>query len=114
MQILPRIEMIEQLLIIAELSVPLSSVIVSEVVSQGNEQSIGSVQHSLFPVLIEKQLSALPNIVLCDDFRGNAPRTRNPVAWEPLEVELATHFRVWTTSMGHVVAVEGHHMGQHI
>jgi len=52
----------------------------------------------------------LPNIILGDDLGGDAPGTRHPVARESFEVKLAANFGVRATSMGHIVAVEWHHV----
>ena len=36
------------------------------------------------------------------------------VCHKPVEIKLAADFRVWATSVRDVVAVEGHHVGQHV
>ena len=36
------------------------------------------------------------------------------IKYVPMEIKLATDFGVGAASVGHVIAVERHHMGQHV
>lgn len=56
MQLWVRIHVVKQLLVVDVLLIPLQSLVIAEVVSQGNEKDFAAVQFGLFAVLIQEQM----------------------------------------------------------
>lgn len=51
-----RIHVVEQLLVVAVLLIPLQSLVIAEVVSQGDEKHLAAVKFGLLTVLVQEQL----------------------------------------------------------
>jgi len=60
------------------------------------------------------QHSPLCHVGIGDGSRRHLPRAVDPATWQALEVELAADLGVWPTGVGHVVAVEGHHVAEDV
>ena len=54
------------------------------------------------------------DVVSIDGLRSFVPRTCNLAAGKTLEVELAADLRVGTARVWHVIAVERHHVTEHV
>ena len=58
--------------------------------------------------------SPLLDIAVGDGLWRDPPGTADPAPRKPLEVKLAADLGVWTTGVGDVITVEGHHVAQDV
>ena len=54
------------------------------------------------------------DVLISDRHRCYFPRAVDSTSGQSLEIILATDLRVWPTGMGNVVAVERHHVTEHV
>ena len=75
-----------------------------------------AIQLSLLSILIQQESGSLLHIPLVDRLGLYAPRTTHTrtTLGQPLKIKLTTHLRIGPTRMRHVIAIEGHHMAEHV
>lgn len=135
------VEEIKDALVVEELGIPLLWLVIAEIVSQGHQQHLAAVQLGLLAVLVQQQLgsamgeqgvrlaprqghgpqshlplqhSPLRHVGISDSSGRHLPWAVDPATWQPLEVKLAADLGVWPTGVGHIVAVEGHHVAEDV
>lgn len=68
----------------------------------------------LIPNLTPCMYPPLGHVGVHDGFGRNLPGAVHPAAREALEVKLAADFWVGSTGVWHVIAVEWHHVAEHV
>ena len=71
------VDVVEQLLVVVELVVPLSGLLIPEIVAQGNEYNIAAEELRLLAVLVQDGVGAFRHVTVGDGLRRNSPRTGN-------------------------------------
>ena len=110
----PGVDVVHDPLVVLELSAPLPGRVVAEVVAERHEEHARLVQLRLLAVLVQQRLGPLRDVELVDLLGRDPPGAGGDAAGEAVEVELAADLGVGAAGVGHVVAVEGHHVRQHV
>ena len=71
------VDVVEQLLVVVELGVPLSGLLIPEVIAQGNEYDIAAEELRLLAVLVQDGVGAFCHVAVGDGLRCNSPRAGN-------------------------------------
>jgi hypothetical protein len=60
------VDVVEQLLVVVELGVPLSCLLISEIVAQGNENNVAAEELRLLAVLVQDRVGAFRHVAIGD------------------------------------------------
>lgn len=109
-----RVHIIKKQLVILELVIPFGAFGVAEIVSQRGQDHCGTEELWLLSVLVQEHLGPVLEISRIYCFWGDSPGTTVSASRKPFKIKLAAYFRIRPTSVGDVVAVEGHHMAKNV